>query len=74
MRPQRSSTVVTQAPNETGSSRSAATGRAFAPSAVISAAVDSRLPGRGLVLDFLSVEECSRDSPSCTVRAVTATS
>jgi len=31
-------------------------------------------PGNGVVLDFFNVDECSRASPSCTVRAVMATS
>ena len=32
------------------------------------------LPGKGLVLDLANVDECSRASPSWTVRAVIATS
>src|SRR4051812_24956064 len=72
--PHHSMTVVTAAPSDAGSRRSAATARAFAPAASISAVVELRLPGSGVVFDLATVEECSRCSPSCTVRAVMATS
>jgi hypothetical protein len=47
---------------------------AWRPSASITSAVPARLPGKGLVFDFFRVDECSRASPSWTVRAVMATS
>src|SRR4051812_4747320 len=72
--PHHSMTVVTAAPSDAGSRRSAATARAFAPAASISAVVEFRLPGSGVVFDLATVEECSRCSPSFTVRAVMATS
>jgi len=45
-----------------------------APAASICAPVADRLPGSGFVFEARSVDECSRRSPSFTVRAVIATS
>ncbi len=44
------------------------------PAARIAAAVVSRLPGNGDVSERVTVDECSRASPSFTVRARIATS
>ena len=52
----------------------AGTVRHCCPAARISSAVVSSEPGSALVSDRLRVELCSRASPSCTVRAVMATS
>src|SRR5688572_25560259 len=73
-RPQRSSTVVAAPASEARSKRSAGSASARTPVASISATVVARLPGSGFVFEARSVEECSRSSPSFTVRAVTATS
>src|SRR3954447_24448896 len=73
-RPHRSSTVVAAAPSDARSRRSAGTTSTCAPSASTANAVDVRLPGNGEVSDSLIVDECSRRSPSSTVRAVMATS
>ena len=50
------------------------TGRASCPFCSTSAAVDANDPGSALVSDLVTVDECSRCSPSCIVRAPTATS
>ena len=54
--------------------RSAGTVRQRTPAAPTSSAVEDNEPGSGVVSDAATVDECSRDSPSVTVRAVSATS
>src|SRR5690606_11977679 len=62
------------ASTEERSVRSAGTARHRTPSASTSRAVVASEPGSGEVSERATVDECSRPSPSSTVRAVTATS
>src|SRR5262249_3996982 len=74
MRPHRSSTVATADPSDTRSRRPTNNGKARRPAFSTTAAVETSEPGRGLVLDCFTVDECSRASPSCEGRAAIARS
>src|ERR1019366_2901805 len=72
--PHRSRTIAVAAPTEARSMRSEGTASTERPVALIASAVALNEPGRGRVLVSLTVEECSRSSPSTWLRAVMATS